>query len=131
MYVYSYTASHTHQGRKIKLNTNTHFESCTEKIVSLSFSLSLLNMVRNLVFMSRTWTLSPQQRRRRDIYIFNPATYLTVEDVLGRGLLELDVPHQGHAVGLVGSVLVVVVGGHQQLGILAGGGGGGEGGDAG
>lgn len=44
--------------------------------------------------------------------------YLTVEDVLGRRLLVLHVPHQGHAVRLVGGVLVVVVRGDQQLRIL-------------
>lgn len=48
------------------------------------------------------------------------ATYLTVKDVLWRGFLKLDVPHQGHTIWLVGSVLVVVVGGHQQLRILVG-----------
>lgn len=41
-----------------------------------------------------------------------------MEDVLGRGLLELEVPHESHAVGFVRRVLVVVVGGHQQLGVL-------------
>ena len=45
-------------------------------------------------------------------------TYLTVEDVFGRGLLELDVPHQSHAVRLVGGVFVVVIGGHQELWVL-------------
>lgn len=44
--------------------------------------------------------------------------YLTVEDVFRRRLLVLHVPHQGHAVRLVGGVLVVVVRGDQQLGIL-------------
>lgn len=44
--------------------------------------------------------------------------YLTVEDVLRRRLLVLHVPHQGHAVWLVGGVLVVVIRGDQQLRIL-------------
>lgn len=35
--------------------------------------------------------------------------YLTVEDVFRCGLLVLHVPHQGHAVGLMRSLLVVVV----------------------
>lgn len=45
--------------------------------------------------------------------------YLTVKDVLRRGLLKLDVPHEGDAVRLVRRVLVVVVGGDQQLGVLS------------
>jgi len=40
---------------------------------------------------------------------------LTVEDILGRGLLELGVPHHHHAVRLIGALLVVVIGGHHQL----------------
>lgn len=45
-------------------------------------------------------------------------TYLTVEDVLRSRLLVLHIPHQGHAVRLVGGILVVVIGGDQQLRIL-------------
>lgn len=41
-----------------------------------------------------------------------------MEDVLRRRLLVLHVPHQGHAVRLVGGILVVVVRGDQQLRIL-------------
>lgn len=41
-----------------------------------------------------------------------------MEDVLGRPLLVLHVPDESHAVGLVRSILVVVVRGHQQLWIL-------------
>lgn len=44
--------------------------------------------------------------------------YLTVEDVLWCGLLEFDVPHKRDAVRFMRRVLVVVVGGHQQLGVL-------------
>lgn len=44
--------------------------------------------------------------------------YLTVEDVLRCGLLVLHVPHQGHAVRLVRSLLIVVVRGEQEFRIL-------------
>lgn len=44
--------------------------------------------------------------------------YLTVEDIFRGGLLVLHVPHQGHAVGLMRSLLVVVVGGDQEFRIL-------------
>lgn len=50
------------------------------------------------------------------LLLFSP--YLAVEDVLGRPLLVLHVPDQSHTVGLVRSVLVVVVRGHQELWIL-------------
>lgn len=43
-----------------------------------------------------------------------------MKDVLGGVFLVLHVPDQSHSVGLVWSVLVVVIGGHQQLGILWG-----------
>lgn len=43
---------------------------------------------------------------------------LTVEDELGRGLLELGVPDEAHAVRVVGGVVVIVVGGGQELGEL-------------
>lgn len=36
---------------------------------------------------------------------------LTVEDIFGRGLLELGVPHEADAVRVVGSIVTVVVGG--------------------
>lgn len=42
---------------------------------------------------------------------------LTVKDVLGRGLLELGVPDQTHAVGVVRRVVAIVVGCQQQLGV--------------
>lgn len=45
-------------------------------------------------------------------------TYLTVKDVLWRGLLKFDVPHKGDAVRLVRRIFVIVVGGNQQLGVL-------------
>lgn len=44
--------------------------------------------------------------------------YLTVEDIFGGGLLILHVPHQGHAIGLMGSFLVVVVRGDQEFRVL-------------
>lgn len=44
--------------------------------------------------------------------------YLAVEDVLGRPLLVFQVPDQSYSIGLVGSILVVVVRGHQKLWIL-------------
>lgn len=43
---------------------------------------------------------------------------LTVEDELGRRLLELGVPDETDAVRIVGRVVVVVVGGDQELGEL-------------
>lgn len=42
---------------------------------------------------------------------------LAVEDVLGRGLLELGVPDEADAVGVVRRVVAAVVGGQQQLGV--------------
>lgn len=44
--------------------------------------------------------------------------YLAVEDVLRCVLLILHVPHQCHPIGVMGSVLIVVIWGHQQLWIL-------------
>lgn len=44
--------------------------------------------------------------------------YLTVKDVLWRGLLKFDVPHKSNAIWFMRRVLVVVVGGNQQLGVL-------------
>lgn len=44
--------------------------------------------------------------------------HLAVEDVLRCGLLVLHVPHEGHAVGLVRSVLVVVVRRNQEFRVL-------------
>lgn len=41
-----------------------------------------------------------------------------MKDVLWGCLLKFDVPHQGNAIGLMRSIFVVVVGSHQQLGIL-------------
>lgn len=41
-----------------------------------------------------------------------------MKDVLRGCLLEFDVPHQGNAIGLMRSIFVVVVGSHQQLGVL-------------
>lgn len=43
-----------------------------------------------------------------------------MEDVFWCGFLELHVPDQGHAVGVVGGVLVVVVGSNHQLRVLDG-----------
>lgn len=43
-----------------------------------------------------------------------------MEDVLGGVFLVLHVPDQSHSIGFVRSVLVVVIGGHQQLRILRG-----------
>lgn len=45
-------------------------------------------------------------------------TYLTVKDVLWGGLLKLDVPHQSNTVWFVWSILIIVIGGNQQLRIL-------------
>lgn len=45
-------------------------------------------------------------------------SYLAVEDVLWCALLILHVPDQCDSVRLMGSVLVVVIRGHQQLWIL-------------
>lgn len=45
-------------------------------------------------------------------------TYLTVKDVLWGGLLKLDVPHQSNAIWFVWSILIIVIGGNQQLRIL-------------
>lgn len=44
--------------------------------------------------------------------------YLTVKDVLWCGLLKLDVPHKSDAVRFMRRILVVVVRGNQQLGVL-------------
>lgn len=44
--------------------------------------------------------------------------YLAVEDVLGGPFLVLHVPDQSNTVRLVGSILVVVIRGHQELWIL-------------
>lgn len=44
--------------------------------------------------------------------------YLTVKDVLWRGLLKFDVPHKGDTVRFVRRIFVIVVGGNQQLGVL-------------
>lgn len=43
-----------------------------------------------------------------------------MKDVLGGVFLVLQVPDQSHSIGLVWSVLVVVIGSHQQLRILRG-----------
>lgn len=43
-----------------------------------------------------------------------------MEDVLGGVFLVLQVPDQSHSIGFMRSVLVVVIGGRQQLGILRG-----------
>lgn len=43
-----------------------------------------------------------------------------MEDVLGGVFLVLQVPDQSHSIGFVRSVLVVVIGGHEELGILRG-----------
>lgn len=43
-----------------------------------------------------------------------------MEDVLGGVFLVLHVPDQRHSIGFVRSVLVVVIGGRQQLRILRG-----------
>lgn len=44
--------------------------------------------------------------------------YLTVKDVLWCGLLKLDVPHQGNPIWFMRSILIIVIGGNQQLRIL-------------
>lgn len=46
--------------------------------------------------------------------------YLAMKDVLGGVFLVLHVPDQSHSIRLVWSVLVVVIGSHQQLRILWG-----------
>lgn len=46
--------------------------------------------------------------------------YLAMKDVLGGVFLVLHVPDQSHSVGLVWSILIIVIGGHQQLRILWG-----------
>lgn len=43
-----------------------------------------------------------------------------MEDVLGGVFLVLHVPDQSHSIGFMRSILVVVIGGHQQLRILRG-----------
>ena len=43
---------------------------------------------------------------------------LAVENVVGSVLLEAEVPHEGHAIGVVGDVGVGVVGDQQQLRVL-------------
>lgn len=45
---------------------------------------------------------------------------LAVENVFGRGLLELGVPDERHAVGIVGRLFVIVVGGQEKLGVVGG-----------
>lgn len=49
------------------------------------------------------------ERERPSLRSRDTFGYLTVEDVLRRGLLVLHVPHQGHPVWLVRSVLIVIV----------------------
>lgn len=44
--------------------------------------------------------------------------YLAMKGVLWCSFLVLHVPHQSHSIRLMGSILVVVVGRHQQLWVL-------------
>lgn len=44
--------------------------------------------------------------------------YLAMKDVLWCGLLVLHVPDQSYSIRLMGGILVVVIGSHQQLWIL-------------
>lgn len=59
--------------------------------------------------------LTKRQQVRKLEGSFN---YLTVEDIFRGGLLIFHVPYQGHAVGLMRSILVVVVWGDQEFRIL-------------
>lgn len=51
-------------------------------------------------------------------YFYSADSYLTVEDILWCGFLELHVPNQGHSIWFMRSVFIVVVGSHHQLGVL-------------